>query len=79
LPNFAKLDNLKGCMSTMNISLPDSLKSFVDEQVAKGEAFSAPVTDEQRNELRARFGYHRANPDEEAASLVDIKAKRGLT
>jgi len=23
-------------MSTMNISLPDSLKSFVDEQVAKG-------------------------------------------
>lgn len=24
-------------MSTMNISLPDSLKSFVDEQVSQGD------------------------------------------
>ena len=34
LPNFAKAPSHAG-MSTMNVSLPDSLKSFVDEQVAK--------------------------------------------
>lgn len=33
LPNFAKAPNLNE-MSTMNISLPASLKAFVDEQVA---------------------------------------------
>ena len=43
------------------------------------EAFSPPVTDDQRNELRARLAYHRANTDEETVSLVDIKAKIGLT
>jgi putative addiction module component (TIGR02574 family) len=43
------------------------------------EAFSLPVTDDQRNELRARFTFHRANPDEETVSLVDIKAELGLT
>ena len=43
------------------------------------EAFSPPVTDDQRNELRARLAYHRANVDEETVSLVDIKAKLGLT
>ena len=34
LPNFAKLHMLLQ-MSTMNISLPESLKSFVDEQVSE--------------------------------------------
>jgi putative addiction module component (TIGR02574 family) len=43
------------------------------------EAFSPPVTDDQRNELRARLAYHRANVDEETVSLVAIKAKLGLT
>jgi antitoxin ParD1/3/4 len=35
LPNFAKVCYASS-MSTMNISLPDSLKDFVDEQVNKG-------------------------------------------
>jgi len=35
LPNFAKAPNLES-MSTMNISLPNSLKTFVDEQVSQG-------------------------------------------
>lgn len=34
LPNFAKLLIVKA-MSTMNISLPESLKSFVDDQVER--------------------------------------------
>lgn len=33
MPIFAKLPTL-GAMSTMNISLPEALKSFVDQQVA---------------------------------------------
>lgn len=33
MPNFAKTTIFVG-MSTMNISLPEALKSFVDEQVA---------------------------------------------
>ena len=32
MPNFAKSGTLDG-MGTMNISLPDALKEFVDEQV----------------------------------------------
>lgn len=34
MPNFAKSDRLAG-MTTMNISLPDSLKAFVDNQVSQ--------------------------------------------
>ena len=34
LPNFATRDNLQ-IMSTMNISLPQALRSFVDKQVSK--------------------------------------------
>ncbi len=34
LPNFAMARKI-GNMTTMNISLPDSLKDFVDEQVAQ--------------------------------------------
>jgi antitoxin ParD1/3/4 len=34
LPIFAKFNMLLG-MSTMNISLPDQLKAFVDEQVSQ--------------------------------------------
>ena len=43
------------------------------------EAFSPPITDDQRSELRARLIYHRANADERTVSLADIKAKLGLT
>lgn len=35
LPNFAKLGSLF-IMTTMNISLPDALKEFVDKQVDQG-------------------------------------------
>jgi putative addiction module component (TIGR02574 family) len=43
------------------------------------EAFCAPVTDEQRAELRARLSYHRANLDEASVSLADIKTKLGIS
>jgi antitoxin ParD1/3/4 len=34
LPNFAKI-TIMNPMTTMNISLPDSLKTFVDEEVGR--------------------------------------------
>lgn len=43
------------------------------------EAFSPPVTDEQRAELRARLAHHRAHPEEDTVSLGYIKAKLGLS
>ena len=43
------------------------------------EAFSAPVTDGQRVELRARLAHHRAHPEEATVSLADIKRKLGLS
>jgi putative addiction module component (TIGR02574 family) len=43
------------------------------------DAFSPPVTDEQRAELRARLAHHWAHPEEETVSLGDIKAKLGLS
>ena len=43
------------------------------------EAFSPPVTEDQRVELRARLAHHRAHPEEETVSLADIKAKLGLS
>lgn len=42
------------------------------------EAFSPPVTDEQRAELRSRLAHHRAHPEEETVSLAEINPKRGL-
>jgi len=42
------------------------------------EAFSPPLTDDQRNELRVRLTHHRANRDEETVTLADIKVKLGL-
>lgn len=35
MPNFAKGATLRG-MGTMNVSLPDALKAFVDQQVESG-------------------------------------------
>jgi putative addiction module component (TIGR02574 family) len=43
------------------------------------EAFSPPLTDEQRVELRARLDHHRAHPEEETVSFGDIKAKLGVS
>ncbi len=43
------------------------------------ESFSAPVTDEQRAELRARLSHHRNHPGEETVSLAQIKAKLGVS
>jgi putative addiction module component (TIGR02574 family) len=43
------------------------------------EVFSAPVTEEQRAELRARLARHRENPDEPSVSLADIKRKLGIS
>ena len=43
------------------------------------EAFSPPVTEEQRVELRARLAHHLTHPEEETVSLADIKAKLGLS
>lgn len=36
MASFAKLDVYRAVMTTMNISLPEPLKAFVDEQVARG-------------------------------------------
>ena len=43
------------------------------------EAFSSPVTDEQRAELRSRLAHHQAHPEEQTVSLSDIKAKLGAS
>lgn len=57
LPNFANADSV-GIMTTMNISLPDSLKSFVDDQVgARGYSTSSEYVREliRRDRDRQRF------------------------
>jgi putative addiction module component (TIGR02574 family) len=43
------------------------------------EAFSPPLTDEQRSELRARLAQHRLHPEEGTTSLTEIKAKLGFS
>ncbi|OGA26068.1 MAG: hypothetical protein A3I01_14220 [Betaproteobacteria bacterium RIFCSPLOWO2_02_FULL_65_24] len=43
------------------------------------EAFSPPVTEEQRAELRARLAHHLARPEEDTVSLADIKTKLGVS
>jgi antitoxin ParD1/3/4 len=59
LANFARTDRLI-CMGTMNISLPDSLKEYVDEQVGQcGYGTSSEYVrelirkDQDRKRLRA--------------------------
>lgn len=57
LPDFAKTDSVD-TMTTMNISLPDSLKSFVDDQVgARGYSTSSEYVREliRRDRDRERF------------------------
>ena len=42
------------------------------------ETFAAPLTEEQRAELRARLAHHRLHPDEAGVTLAEIKAKLGI-
>lgn len=42
------------------------------------ETFAAPLTEEQRAELRARLAHHRLHPDETGVTLAEIKAKLGI-
>lgn len=42
------------------------------------ETFAAPITAEQRTELRARLAHHRAHPDEPTVTLAEIKAQAGI-
>ena len=42
------------------------------------ETFAAPLTEDQRVELRARLAHHRLHPDEGSVALAEIKAKLGI-
>ncbi len=39
------------------------------------DATAPPLSDAQRQELRARLAHHRANPDEAGVTLDDIRRK----
>jgi antitoxin ParD1/3/4 len=70
LPNFAKCDNLarrRAAMATMNISLTEKLKSFVDEKVESGDYSNAS---EYMREL-IRKEQQRANTIAEIQVLLD--------
>jgi antitoxin ParD1/3/4 len=56
LPNFAKLPRL-ATVSTMNVSLPEELKDFVDEQVKRGYGTSSEYVREliRKDQDRLRF------------------------
>lgn len=57
LPNFANLPKI-AFMTTMNISLPEELKDFVDEQVKRGYGTSSEYVRElirkDQDQLRLR-------------------------
>ncbi|MDR6289257.1 antitoxin ParD1/3/4 [Inquilinus ginsengisoli] len=81
LPNFAKAPILP-LMSTMNISLPESLKSFVDEQVSqRGYGTSSEYVrelirkDQDRQRLR---GFLLAGAESPSTSPVDAAYFEGL-
>jgi antitoxin ParD1/3/4 len=81
LPNFAKVPILP-LMSTMNISLPESLKSFVDEQVSqRGYGTSSEYVrelirkDQDRQRLR---GFLLAGAESPPTSPVDAAYFEGL-
>ena len=42
------------------------------------ETFAGPLTNEQREELRARLAHHRSHPEETGITLAEIKAKLGM-
>lgn len=71
-------------MSTMNISLPESLKSFVDEQVAsRGYGTSSEYVrelirkDQDRQRLRTLLLVGASSPEREPADDAYFQALRG--
>ena len=42
---------------------------------ADSDASAPPLTDEQREELRAALAHHRANPDEPGVTLAQLRAE----
>ena len=84
LPNFAKRSTIKP-MSTMNISLPDSLKSFVDDQVRqRGYGTSSEYVrelirkDQDRLQLRGLLLAGAASPPAapaDTAYFADLRAR----
>lgn len=84
LPNFAKQSTINP-MSTMNISLPDSLKSFVDDQVSqRGYGTSSEYVrelirkDQDRLQLRGLLLAGAASPPAaaaDAAYFADLRAR----
>jgi antitoxin ParD1/3/4 len=81
LPKFAKPPTL-GIMSTMNISLPETLKDFVDQQVAeRGYGTSSEYVRElirrDRDRLRLR-GLLLAGAESASSSQADAAYFEGL-
>jgi antitoxin ParD1/3/4 len=83
LPIFAKQPSLP-IMSTMNISLPDSLKAFVDSQVSeRGYGTSSEYVrelirrDQDRRQLRALLLEGAASPLGPLADQAYFDALRG--
>ena len=84
LPKFANPSSLC-CMSTMNISLPDALKSFVDEQVAnRGYGTSSEYVrelirrDQEKTKLRGlllKGASSRAGPRAAKAYFDELRSR----
>lgn len=77
--------NYAESMSTMNISLPDALKNFVDEQVStRGYGTSSEYVrelirkDQDRQRLRALLLAGASSPEREPADGAYFEALRGL-
>ncbi len=68
-------------MATMNISLPDKLKAFVEDRVAEGHY--ANVSDYVRDILRREQERHKANSqntkDGEAGDISDVIRRDKVT
>ena len=83
MPNFGMAPIFSG-MSTMNISLPETLKSFVDEQVAaRGYGTSSEYvrelirTDQDRQRLRKLLLDGAGSPPTAAADEAYFNQLRG--
>lgn len=81
LPNFAKLPRL-AIVSTMNVSLPEELKDFVDEQVKRGYGTSSEYVrelirkDQDRLRLRELLLSGAASPPGASADAGYFKRLR---
>lgn len=86
LPNFGSIPSLLA-MATMNVSLPDALKSFVDEQVAgRGYSTSSEYVrelirkDQDRQRLRGLLLDGASSPPAspaDAAFFGDLRTRVG--